>query len=235
MFALVRAIPELEALIGRSIVLVGGMAVLSRLRSAYRVTSDIDTVNHRVSGEPPRLDLLLAHGATAIDAAGAMIATSLGNVRVDVLEISTEQLIDLPPDPTDRLYVLAHDWALRTASELRIRAVGAGSRTYEAAVRVAEPGPLIATKLQALPNRSAVKEATDLLDIVRLTVDEAAGMVARQQLAAAPRQLRTDAKLHVRRWFDERAERSLRLIRTTTAGQAVDLDTVIVVGRTAPG
>lgn len=40
MVALVRAIPQVEEMLKRPIVLVGGLAVLSRLGSAYRVTSD---------------------------------------------------------------------------------------------------------------------------------------------------------------------------------------------------
>lgn len=36
-------------------------------------------------------------------------------------------------------------------------------------VAVAESGPLVAMKLQSVMNRPNAKEATDLLDIVRLT------------------------------------------------------------------
>lgn len=115
---LVQAMPDIEAMLGRSITLVGGLAVLSRLGSA-------------------------AHRA--------------GDIRVDTLEISADQLNDLPPDPTDRLYLLAHDWALRTATNLRIRAADDIGRISEATVLVAEPGPLITTKLQALPNRTSQK------------------------------------------------------------------------------
>lgn len=38
-------------------------------------------------------------------------------------------------------------------------------------VRVAEPGPLIAMKLQNLANRPSAKEATDLLDVSQLLRD----------------------------------------------------------------
>jgi hypothetical protein len=230
MNALVQAIPQLEGLLGRPIVLVGGLAVLARLGTTYRVTSDVDIVNRRDSGDPAQLDILLAHGVTATDAAGAIIATPLGDVRVDILEISADQLGELPADPTDRLYLLALDWALRTATTVRIRVVNDESRTVEASVFVAESGPLIATKLQALPNRSAAKESTDLLDIIRLVLDQQAGPVARKQLAAAGEQLKKDAALHVRRWFVERAERSLRLVRSTPAGHEVDFDTVALSG-----
>jgi hypothetical protein len=174
---LVQAVPDIEAMLGRSITLVGGLAVLSRLGStAHRVTTDVDTVNRRTNNERGQIEVLLASGATAIDGAGVIISTKAGDIRVDTLEISADQLDDLPPDPTDRLYLLAHDWALRTATKLRIRAVVDTERSSEATILVAEPGPLITTKLQALPNRTSQKEATDVVDIVRLTLDQYTGL-----------------------------------------------------------
>src|SRR4051812_46816315 len=66
--SLVQALPEIERRLDRRITVVGGLAVLSRLGSAaHRVTSDVDTVNRRLDGEPGQLDVLLATGATAID------------------------------------------------------------------------------------------------------------------------------------------------------------------------
>lgn len=177
MLALVKAIPRIEDMLRRPVVLVGGLAVLSRLGSAYRVTSDVDTANRREDGEPAQLDVLLAYGAVATDAAGALISTPDGDVRVDVLEISASQLAELPEDPTDRLYLLAHDWAMATATPMSIQVTDGRAVAAEESVLVAEPGPLVATKLQALPNRSRAKEATDLLDIVRLTLDARAGPV----------------------------------------------------------
>ncbi|MFB9688193.1 hypothetical protein [Amycolatopsis plumensis] len=84
--------------------------------------------------------------------------------------------------------------------------------------------------MQALPNRARAKEATDLLDIVRLALDEETGPVVRAQLAAADVVLKRDAALHVDRWFRAAAERSLRLIRTTPSGSDTTPDTVALVG-----
>jgi hypothetical protein len=227
---LIQAIPEVERRLGRPVTLVGGLAVLSRLgTAAHRVTTDVDTVNRRADGEHGQLEVLLASGATAIDGAGAMIPTASGEVRIDVLEISERDLAELSEDPTDRLYTLAHDWALKTATPLQIRAA-AGGTAFEHSVKVAEPGPLIATKLQALPNRSKAKEATDLLDIIRLTLDLQTGAVVREQLAGADTQLKRDAALHVRHWFSDSAGRTLRLVRTTPAGANTSQDTVALVG-----
>jgi hypothetical protein len=110
--SLVQALPEIERRLDRRITVVGGLAVLSRLGSAaHRVTSDVDTVNRRLGGEPGKLDVLLATGATSIDESGTMVATPTGDVWLDVLEVSEEQLDDLPADPTDLVYLLSHDWA----------------------------------------------------------------------------------------------------------------------------
>jgi hypothetical protein len=70
-------------------------------------------------------------------------------------------------------------------------------------VAVAEPGPIIAMKLQSIMNRGSQKEGTDLLDIIRLCLDPAAGPVLRSQLASADPQLRDDAARHAQRWFND--------------------------------
>jgi hypothetical protein len=97
-------------------------------------------------------------------------------------------------------------------------------------VRVATPGPLIAMKIQAVMNRPAAKEATDLLDIVRLTLDLEAGPVARQQLAEADPKIAEDASLHAKRWFVEHRIRTAQLIRTIPEGSDVDQETIDLVG-----
>ncbi|MGW4520191.1 hypothetical protein [Amycolatopsis sp. NPDC004378] len=75
-----------------------------------------------------------------------------------------------------------------------------------------------------------MKEATDLLDIVRLALDDETGPVVRAQLAAADVVLKQDATLHVEHWFQTAAERSLRVIRTTPSGSDTTPDTITLVG-----
>jgi hypothetical protein len=96
-------------------------------------------------------------------------------------------------------------------------------------VAVAEPGPIIAMKLQSIMNRGAAKEGTDLLDIVRLTLDASCGPISRDQLEAADHQLRTDALLHARRWFHQVADRSLKRIRAMPEGRDLELDDMHLV------
>ena len=231
MLALVEAIPEFEARTGRRATIIGGLAVLCRLGTVYRVTGDLDTANRRAVGEPPQLDVLLQQDdVTQADAAGVWIPTAAGAVKVDVIEVSDAELSHLPEDETDRLAVLSHAWAIETATPLRIRAASPEGASTEVVAHVAEPGPLIAMKLQSVMNRTVNKERTDLLDIVRLTLDHAAGPAARAQLAEADTQLAEDARLHAHRWFVDRDEQTLHLIRELPEGTDVDADTVQLVG-----
>lgn len=96
-------------------------------------------------------------------------------------------------------------------------------------VAVAEPGPLIAMKLQSVMNRGREKEATDLLDIIQPSLDRATGPAARETLAAADTQLRADAALHADLWFRARADRTLRLVHTIPEGANVAADDVVLV------
>jgi hypothetical protein len=231
MLAIVQAIPELEARTGRKAVVIGGLAVLCRLGVAYRATSDLDTANHRIGGEPAQIDVLLQQdGVTRAGPAGVWIPTPAGEVQVDVIEVTDAELIQLPDDETDRLAVLSHSWAIETATPVRIRVANPSEDDAEVIVRVSEPGPLIAMKLQSIMNRPREKERTDLLDIVRLTLDQTAGPLVRAQLAAASPQLAADARIHANKWFVEQRDQTLRLILELPESSTIDVDTVQLVG-----
>lgn len=231
MLAIVQAIPELEARTGRKAIVIGGLAVLCRLGTAYRVTGDLDTVSRRAAGDPPQLDVLLKSGGSRAGPAGVWIPTPSGRVQVDIIEITDAELSRLPEDETDRLAVLSHAWAIETATPLRIRAAAPlPEASTEVLARVAEPGPLIAMKLQSIMNRPADKERTDLLDIIRLTLDRDAAPSALAQLRNAAPQLAADARLHARRWFTDLGDHSLRRVRELPEGADVDADTIQLVG-----
>lgn len=226
MARLVGAIPVVAEQTGRPVVLVGGLAVMCRLPIPYRVTTDLDTVDRRGAEDVPQLQLLVSAGATRSGPSGALVRTPLGDVQVDVLEVTDAELDELPTDPTDRLHVQSHAWAAATASPLLLSVDGLDSL----AVRVAEPGPIVAMKLQSIMNRGAAKEGSDLLDIVRVTLDVGCGPTSRDQLQSADPTLRADALLHARRWFDQSATRSLSRIRAVPEGRDVDIDDVRLVG-----
>jgi hypothetical protein len=226
MSALVLAIPVIAAHTRREVIVVGGLAVVCRLTHPYRATTDLDTVNRRHTGERAQLELLLMSGATPSGVSGVLVPTEAGQIQVDVLEVTDEDLAQLPDDPTDRLHVLSHAWAASTATPVTIRSTG----LPDLAVAVAEPGALVAMKLQSIMNRGGAKEGTDLLDIIRLCLDSTAGPVLRAQLANAEPLLREDAARHAQRWFSEHAQRSLRMVQAVPEGRGTRLDDLYLVG-----
>jgi len=231
MLALVSAIPELELRTGGPVTVVGGLAVLCRLGTAYRVTSDLDTVHRRAAGELSMLEVVMRTlGAEEAGPAGAIIPTPEGKVRVDIIEVTDSELQRLPDDPTDRLAVLSHAWAASSATHVKVRvARPSGPPVTEVVVLMAEPGPLIAMKLQSIMNRPTNKERTDLLDIVRLTLDPRTGPAGLAQLSNADDQLAADAALHAQRWFIDLKRQTSRLINGIPEGTDVDDDTIDLV------
>ncbi|GIF70619.1 hypothetical protein [Asanoa siamensis] len=183
-------------------------------------------MDRRHDDEPAQLELLLTSGAAPSGPSGVLVPTAAGQVQVDILEVTDADLARLPDDPTDRLHVKSHAWAAASATEVTIRAAGQPGP----AVAVAEPGPLVAMKLQAVMNRGRVKEGTDLLDIVRLCLDPGARPALLGQLGGSEPQLRADADRHARRWFFDQAERSLRLVRAVPEGREIQLDDLHLVG-----
>ncbi len=83
-------------------------------------------------------------------------------------------------------------------------------------------------KLQAVMNRMNGKEGTDLLDIVRLTLDATAGPVVRAQIGARDAQMRKDIAEHVTGWFDTKAVWSMDHIHRA-AGVDVTRDDIGLV------
>ncbi len=127
--------------------------------------------------------------------------------------------------------MLSHAWAAATCTPVLIRTHG----VPDLRVQVAEAGPLVAMKLRSIMNRGAAKEGTDLLDIIRLTLDQTVGPDVRRQLAGAHAQLRQDAILHAQLWFADRSDRALRLIRAGPEGRDVQLDDLHLVGELLQG
>jgi hypothetical protein len=225
MSALAHAIRETQELTGKSVTVIGGLAVVCRVGSPHRATSDLDIVDRRTGGETPQLELLVARSAPIEGRAGALVPTPLGDVYVDVLEVADADFDPLPEDPTARLFVLSHDWAAATATPVIIGAQGQA----DLEVAVAEPGPLIAMKLQSTFDRGSAKEGTDLLDIVRLTLDRNSGPTAREQLSRADSQLASDVEKHVWFCFDQHADRSLALINAIPEGADTEMDDLQLV------
>lgn len=228
MAAVAQGVTEVRALIGQPPVIVGGLAVLARLSNPYRATVDLDVVD-RLRGEVPLLEVLrAADGAKPVEPAAVLLPTPYGDVKVDVLEVRQVELDQPSDDPGDRLYASAHAWAHDTATEVTVEVIRRDGERAEVTARVAEPGPLIAMKLQAVMNRSVDKQGTDLLDIVRLTFDKATRPIALSQIGSIEAAVAQDIALHVDLWFVRKRQQSLQWIRLA-GGDDVTLDDLTLV------
>ena len=229
MAAVVQSIDDVHRLIGKPPVVVGGLAVLCRLSRPYRATTDLDVVD-RLLGSSRQLEILrAADGARSVEPAAVLLPTRFGDVRVDVLEVQQFEIDDPSDDPGDRLHAASHAWAYDTATPVDLQAIRAGGEVVRVTTHVAEPGPLVAMKLQAVMNRGAAKQGTDLQDIVRLTLDPRARERLISQLANCERNMAMDIALHVNLWFVDRRAESFRWIQSVGGGE-VSLDDLDLVG-----
>jgi hypothetical protein len=235
MVSLVGAIPTIQELLVQPVI-IGGLAVMSRLDNAYRVTEDLDALRRRADGTASGLEVLRAAGAFDINEVGGSLSTDRGVVRVDVLEARDSDLDRVFTDPTDRLEAMAHQWTLDTATPMNLHASSAqrprslesqgdGVDETHALVLVARPGPLVAMKLKASVDRPAAKEATDLLDVVRLMTDPGTAALVMAEFEQADPQLVQDVALHAKRKFRDEILNTRRLIRSV-GGRALSVDLI---------
>jgi hypothetical protein len=228
MAAVVQGVEEVRNLIGQPPIVIGGLAVMCRLSSPYRATLDLDLVD-RLLGQVPQLQVLrAARYAEPVEPAAVLLRTPYGQVKVDVLEVRQVELDEPSDDPGDRLHASAHAWANDTASELTIEVVSSSGPHVQVSTLVAEPGPLIAMKLQAIMNRVAAKQGTDLQDISRLVLDEQVRSTALAQLGDCHASTATDIALHVDLWLVRRRRQALRWIHDASGSDLTldDLDLV---------
>ena len=218
MAAVVQGVEEVRSLIGQPPVVVGGLAVMCRLSRPYRAITDLDVVD-RLLGEVPQLQVLrAAQGAKPVEPTSVLLPTAYGQVRVDVLEVRQIEIDQPSDDPGDRLHAFAHAWASDSATEVTIEVAPLSGAHVKVSGLVAEPGPLVAMKLQAIMNRAAAKQGTDLQDIVRLILDEEARPAALAQLRSCNTSTAADIALHVDLWLIDRRRQALRWIHDAGGG-----------------
>ncbi|MGB7234475.1 MAG: prevent-host-death protein [Rhodococcus sp. (in: high G+C Gram-positive bacteria)] len=229
MTAVVHGVSVVSEILGCRPVIVGGLAVLSRLSRPYRATVDLDVVDRRL-GSIPHLEVLRGSaGAVSVEPAAVLVPTVRGPVKVDVLEIRQVELDHPSDDPGDRLHASAHAWANDTATELTITAIRSPKDPPIAvSALVAEPGPLIAMKLQAIMNRSEAKQGTDLLDILQLTLDDATRPIALEQISSVEQAVAQDIWIHIDLWLIQRRDKALRWIHAV-GGQDITIDDLELV------
>jgi hypothetical protein len=185
---------------------------MCRLSSPYRATTDLDVVD-RLLGEVPQLQVLrAARGAQSVEPTSVLLPTAYGQVKVDVLEVRQIEIDQPSDDPGDRLHAFAHAWASDSATEVTIEVAPLNGAHVEVSTLVAESGPLVAMKLQAIMNRPAAKQGTDLQDIVRLILDEGARPAALAQLGNCDTSAAADIALHADLWLVNHRRQALRWI-----------------------
>jgi hypothetical protein len=158
-----------------------------------------------------------------VEPAAVLLPTPYGQVKVDVLEVRQVEIDQPSDDPSAGLHAFAHAWANDTASEITIEVASLSGAHVEVSTLVAEPGPLIAMKLQAIMNRVAAKQGTDLQDISRLVLDEQVRPTALAQLGDCRASTAADIALHVDLWMVRRRRQALRWIHDA-GGSDLTLD-----------
>jgi hypothetical protein len=139
-----------------------------------------------------------------VEPTSVLLPTLYGQVKVDVLEVRQIEIDQPSDDPGDRLHAFAHAWASDTATEVTIEVAPLSGAHVEVSTLAAEPGPLVAMKLQAIMNRTADKQGTDLQDIARIILDEQVRPAALAQLARCDTSAAADIALHVDLWLVDR-------------------------------
>jgi hypothetical protein len=129
----------------------------------------------------------------------------------------------LPEGEADRIFVLAHRWALDTAEDLTLIAEEGGEVVAEARCRIATPASLVAMKLQSAPKRRAAraeKAGGDYLDLFRLTSHPDMTRSIAEALRQAPHDLGSWCQREIRRCMVDEADRTVGTIVRSGVGEA---------------
>jgi len=194
---------------GLTAVLIGGMGVACRLAQVHRATGDVDLVTEEGEDSP---GALLVRAGIATPDPSFPDRVYVNDTKLELIGTSALPEPLLIDADDDRLFVLAHRWALDTGTTCHLLVEG-GPRT---SVAVASPAALVATKLSALRGRRRQdrKRASDAYDIFRLLdacdVDGAVSTA----LDSAPEDLARLIASGLRAAFVDEADRALLRMRT---------------------
>jgi hypothetical protein len=208
--------------------LVGGLAVLARI-GPYRATDDVDTVVHEKAGWPALV-------MPSVPASDAPVPT-IDVIPVGDVPAAALRQRDLPDDPLDRAFCVAHRWAFDTATPMSLKAEAPDRNTVAVECRVATVAALVSMKLVAVPRRPASqpeKAESDLSDLYSLLqLPARSGWCA--ALLAAPHGLAHWCAGELRRHFVDGASGTARSIRRAGHLTGVDEELVIRIGNRALG
>lgn len=129
---------------------------------------------------------------------------------------------------SDRLHAFALAWANDSATEVIIEVAPVSGARVEVTALVAEPGPLVAMKLQAIMNRATGKHGTDLQDIARIILDEHVRPTALAQLGTCDTSSAADIAPHVDLWLVDRRRQAPQWIHDA-GGRDLTLDDLDLV------
>ncbi len=195
--------------------LVGGLAVMARLRQVHRATEDIDGVSQQVGDDPSAVAIVL--GETGPDHKPRPIA----GVKVDHIDVGSVPAAeipveDLPEMEWDRAFILAHRWRLDSATPATVTAVRQGEVTATVTCLVVSPASLVTMKLQSAsrrPQSRVHKAANDYLDLFRFISDgELGAALAADLLSRAPHDLGAWAIERIRVELDDGADNAARAL-----------------------
>lgn len=155
------------------VALIGGMAVLCRVPSGpQRATQDVDVVSEE-SAEIVALsgiaaDNLLRTNLARRDPTSTSTRLLFGDTKVEIIEtmaLTPADVADVEPERA-RLFVLAHRWALDSATACTITIL---TTDVSETVPVATAAALVAMKLHSIQDRTDDrKRASDAWDLYRL-------------------------------------------------------------------
>lgn len=203
--ALTKGVPTAEFAV------IGGLAVMARLHGAHRVTDDLDTVATQRGDQPTAVE-----GVVAADGVDGL----LGGTKIDCIAVGDVPARELSPEHLpdaegDRIFVLAHRWALDTAEELTLVAEQGGSIVAQVRCQFASPASLVAMKLQSAPRRRAArahKAGGDYLDLFRLTSHPAMTRPIALALSEAPHDLGSWCLREIKRRMVDDPDRTVGII-----------------------
>jgi len=200
---------------------IGGLAVLARLDGAHRVTYDLDTVATQHGNAPSVVETVV----TTDGADGFLLGTKVDCIAVGDVPATEIPVGHLPDAEPDRIFVLAHRWALDMAEELTLVVEENGAAVSRVRCRFASPASLVAMKLQSAPRRRAARAAKaggDYLDIFRLSSHPAMTGEIASALKDAPHDLGPWCLRELRRCMIDDADRTVGIIvRSGVAESAV--------------
>lgn len=210
--ALVRAAGLVVAHAGVRTAVIGGLAVTCRLAVAHRATGDVDFVadEPEMVTEHAAASNLVDAGIGTRDSGTDVVRLDVGGTKVEIIETSALNAADVAQVEPERarLFVLAHRWALESATLLRIGVTGSD---VEVEVPVATAAALVATKLHAIQDRNDDrKKASDAWDLFRLIDLNSGSRDFAADIAKAPEGLAAIMRVGVLRIFGSEVTRTRR-------------------------